>query len=123
MFSRTQLPANDEELYVATFLGSPTDTPTPCSTPGSLDTDFDGDGKVVTRFGSGSVLSAIALQADSKVVAAGSVETGTGTKFLVVRYNVDGSLDETFAGDGYAVTEFGGSRAGQMELRSNLTAR
>lgn len=115
--SQTHLPVTG----AVSFMGTPTDTPTPCSTPGSLDTTFDGDGKVITRFGDGSILYAIALQADGKIVAVGSVDTGTSNQFLVVRYNVDGSLDETFAGQGYTVTEFGGSssRANAVAIQSD----
>ncbi|MCA1681276.1 MAG: hypothetical protein LC777_21195, partial [Actinobacteria bacterium] len=67
---------------------------------GSLDTDpttgFGDGGKVTTLVGGGSpsiILSALALQSDGKIVAAG------GNK--IVRYNDDGSLDDTgFGTDG-----------------------
>ena len=39
---------------------------------GSLDTSFDGDGKVVTDFGGGDVAVDVAIQSDGKIVAAGS---------------------------------------------------
>jgi len=63
---------------------------------GSLDTSFDGDGKLST-FINGEDASAydVAVQADRKIVAVG-LTTG-GTSFLS-RYNEDGTLDTTFAG-------------------------
>src|ERR671935_228601 len=45
---------------------------------GSLDTNFDGTGKVTTAFGSGNDLaSALAVQPDGKLVAAGSSDNGS----------------------------------------------
>jgi uncharacterized delta-60 repeat protein len=76
---------------------------------GSLDPSFDGDGKVVTNFGSDldSVLG-VAIQADGKIVAAGFTDAGVNpANFALARYNPDGSLDPTFAGDGTLVTDFG----------------
>jgi uncharacterized delta-60 repeat protein len=77
---------------------------------GSLDTSFDGDGKVTTDFGFGSELgSAIALQSDGKIVVAGW--TGSGD-FAIARYSPDGSLDTTFDGDGKVTSDLGGSEVG-----------
>jgi uncharacterized delta-60 repeat protein len=74
---------------------------------GSLDTGFDGDGKVTTAIGTGSdVASDVALQGDGKIVAGGHCYTGT-TDFCLARYNPDGSLDSTFDGDGKVTTAIG----------------
>jgi uncharacterized delta-60 repeat protein len=58
------------------------------NTNGSLDTSFDNDGIVTTGVGGAF---AVAIQADGKIVAAGTV---------VFRYNTDGSMDTTFNGTG-----------------------
>ncbi|MGD2205983.1 MAG: hypothetical protein PVH17_04310, partial [Anaerolineae bacterium] len=71
---------------------------------GSLDTSFDGDGKVTTDFGGGDVGSALVLQPDGKLVAAGE----SRDNFALARYNADGSLDTSFDGDGKVTTDFGG---------------
>ena len=72
---------------------------------GSLDTSFDGDGKVTTSILNVSdVCNSVAVQADGKIVAAGSSGTGSGSNFSLVRYNSDGSLDNTFDGDGKLTT-------------------
>jgi uncharacterized delta-60 repeat protein len=74
------------------------------NTDGSLDTSFDGDGKVVTTIGSGnSVASAVKVQGDGKIVVAGYTEI-TPNSFAVVRYNTDGSLDSSFGSEGKVVT-------------------
>lgn len=75
-------------------------------TPGGLDTSFDGDGKVVTTLEGSD--QAMAIQPDGRIVVVGfSVQVGTGSDFTVVRYDVDGSLDESFGGDGVVVTPIG----------------
>ncbi len=70
------------------------------NTDGSPDTSFSIDGKVVTAIGSnnGGSANSVAVQADGRIVAAGS---GILENALV-RYNVDGSLDSSFSGDGRA---------------------
>jgi len=73
---------------------------------GSLDSTFDGDGKVTTTVGtSSSYAYGVAIQSDGKIVAAGYASTATsGTDFALVRYNVNGSLDTTFGGAGVVTT-------------------
>jgi uncharacterized delta-60 repeat protein len=77
---------------------------------GSLDTSFDGDGRVRTDFdGNSDGARAVALQADGKIVAAGGANFGRD--FALARYNTDGSLDASFDGDGKVTTGFGFSLA------------
>jgi uncharacterized delta-60 repeat protein len=73
--------------------------------PGDLDTTFSGDGKIVESALASSFANAVAIQADGKIVVAGSV----GGDFIVARYNRNGTLDTTFSNDGIVVTDFGGS--------------
>ena len=75
---------------------------------GSLDTNFDGTGKVTTAFGSGNDLaSALAVQPDGKLVAAGSSDNGSNFDVALARYNADGSLDTSFKGTGKVTTAIG----------------
>jgi uncharacterized delta-60 repeat protein len=78
---------------------------------GSLDTTFDGDGRVTTNFpgGGANTARAIAIQSDGKIVAAGGSHTPFVDVFALARYNTDGSLDATFDGDGRVITDFGGT--------------
>lgn len=73
---------------------------------GSLDTSFDGDGKVITSVGSSQdSAAAVAIQADGKIVAAGhSSIDGVSAIFALVRYNADGSLDASFGTGGKVIT-------------------
>ena len=71
---------------------------------GSLDATFDGDGRVLTDFGTTDFARGVAIQADGKIVAAGE---GDFDDFGLARYNPDGSLDATFDGDGRVYTDFG----------------
>lgn len=73
------------------------------NTDGSLDTFFDGDGKVTTNLGNNyDYISEIAIQpSDGKIIVVGSKNIGINDNNIVVaRYNIDGSLDNTFDEDG-----------------------
>ena len=77
---------------------------------GSLDSTFDSDGRVTTNFpGNSAEASALAIQADGKLVVAGDTDTGTDFNFALTRYNSDGSLDSTFGSSGRVTTDFAGS--------------
>jgi uncharacterized delta-60 repeat protein len=80
---------------------------------GSLDTSFDGDGKLMTDFSNGSTdtMTSAALTPDGKIVAVGWTTFATvGTyDYAVVRYNPDGSLDAGFDGDGIKTIDVGGN--------------
>jgi len=74
---------------------------------GSLDSDFDFDGKVTTDIGSDeeNALS-LALQIDGKIVVGGSSGSFGSTEMTLLRYNSDGSLDTNFSSDGIATINF-----------------
>lgn len=75
---------------------------------GSLDTAFNGTGKVVTAYGSSNVAAdSVAIQSDGKIVVAGQTYNGSNNDFALVRYNADGSLDTTFNGTGKVTTDIG----------------
>src|SRR3954449_4640609 len=79
--------------------------------PGDLDSSFSLDGKQTTDFaGSANFGQAVAVQADGKIVVAGSSDEGaTGSDFALARYNGDGTLDSSFSDDGKQTTAFAGS--------------
>jgi uncharacterized delta-60 repeat protein len=81
---------------------------------GSLDTSFDGDGKVTTNLGEYAVARSVALHND-KIIAAGSSSNG----FAVVRYEQDGRLDTTFSGDGKITTSIGDDSLSDASLQSD----
>jgi uncharacterized delta-60 repeat protein len=73
---------------------------------GSLDSSFNGTGKVATdlNLNSDDIGNAVTLQSDGRIVAAGQ----SADDFGLVRYNSNGSLDESFGGgDGIVTTNFG----------------
>lgn len=68
---------------------------------GVLDNSFDGDGIVKTEVGeSYTNISTLVLQPDGKIVAAGSAYFNGNEDFALVRYNTNGSLDQSFSDDG-----------------------
>jgi len=77
-------------------------------TNGTLDPTFGAGGKVTTDFGSGTDdVRALSIQADGKLVVAGSSVNGTTSDFALARYNTDGSLDTTFGTGGKVTTAIG----------------
>jgi uncharacterized delta-60 repeat protein len=82
---------------------------------GDLDTTFGGDGRITSyavpsRPGRSDTVFGIAIQADGKIIAAGfsGVPQTSTYDFALIRYNPDGSLDNTFSADGRLITNFGG---------------
>jgi uncharacterized delta-60 repeat protein len=74
---------------------------------GSLDPTFDDDGLVTTGIRDDiDYGEAVAIQSDGKIIVAGSAYGANYCDFALVRYNPDGSLDETFDGDGIVTTDF-----------------
>ena len=77
---------------------------------GQLDTSFGGDGKVTTDVTArGDFASKVAIQADGKIVVVGGASWEGNPKFVILRYNADGTLDTTFGGDGRVTTDFTGA--------------
>lgn len=76
--------------------------------PGTLDNTFGTNGKVTSTFGDYfSAASAVALQSDGKIIVAGTHHNGTDNDFAIVRYNNNGSLDNTFGTGGKVLLGLG----------------
>jgi uncharacterized delta-60 repeat protein len=81
---------------------------------GVLDATFGGDGKVTTNTGQGEeAATAVAIEPDGTTLVAGYTDqpheagdTFGPSKFAVVRYRKDGSLDPTFGTKGKVKTSF-----------------
>src|SRR5207237_6442009 len=65
----------------------------------TLDTSFDGDGKLETDFGNSTFDAAtdVVVQPDGRIVAVGQTDINF-IDFAVARYNPNGSLDASFGG-------------------------
>ncbi len=88
---------------------------------GTLDSSFGGDGKVTTDVGPGNdVATDLVLQSDGKLVAAGLSARTTGryepARFLLIRYQPDGTRDRTFGQGGIVTTGFGAVDSGAYGL-------
>jgi uncharacterized delta-60 repeat protein len=68
---------------------------------GDLDTTFGTGGKVTTLVGTGSSAHDLVIQPDGKIIICGGANLG-GNRILLIRYNNDGSLDNTFGTGGIA---------------------
>ncbi|MBL0281932.1 MAG: T9SS type A sorting domain-containing protein [Bacteroidetes bacterium] len=77
------------------------------SQAGELDLSFGGDGFIITELGeSFDGITSMAIQEDGKIVAVGYSYGATHSNFGIARYNIDGSLDNTFSLDGKLVFDF-----------------
>jgi uncharacterized delta-60 repeat protein len=76
---------------------------------GSLDTTFGNGGKLVNDlFGeSDDIATSLIIQPDGKLVVAGRTGQYPNFKFALVRYNSYGNFDQSFAGSGKVMTDFG----------------
>ncbi|QOZ66399.1 hypothetical protein WN72_08270 [Bradyrhizobium arachidis] len=83
------------------------------NTNGTLDTSFDGDGKVRTSLVSGDDrATGVVIQSDGKIIVAGwalisEQDARAAHEFALARYNANGSLDTTFGDAGVVLTEIG----------------
>jgi uncharacterized delta-60 repeat protein len=86
---------------------------------GSLDTTFGTCGRVVTDFaGDDAAASALVIQPDGKLVAAGRNKVTNQTAFALARYAPDGTLDPIFGAAGRVVTPIGtDAEAGGLALQ------
>ena len=75
---------------------------------GTLDTSFASSGKIYYNIPNKSycVAESIAIQTDGKILVAGHAEGD----FALLRYNINGTLDNTFGTSGFTTTDFGNSQ-------------
>jgi uncharacterized delta-60 repeat protein len=88
------------------------------SGPGSLDESFDGDGKLTTAVGLGGAdFRDVVVDPEGRTVAVGSADVDPDydedhiqNDLLIARFDVDGSPDAEFSGDGFLTVDFGTAR-------------
>jgi uncharacterized delta-60 repeat protein len=73
---------------------------------GRLDFQFGRSGK---RYDNRSSGEALAIQADGRLLTAGSSTDDPGSDFALVRFQSNGRLDKTFGANGLVLTDFGGT--------------
>ncbi|HEY9692375.1 MAG TPA: DUF4347 domain-containing protein [Oculatellaceae cyanobacterium] len=81
----------NEDIAIVRYLGGVS------SGSGQLDASFGGgDGKVTTDFGFYERVEKLAVQSDGKLVVLASTSSGNN----LIRYNLDGTIDTSFGGNG-----------------------
>jgi uncharacterized delta-60 repeat protein len=90
---------------------------------GVLDKTFgpDGDGVIETQVADRDSARgrAVAIQPDAKILVAGWARSGGDDVMIVVRYNTDGSLDNTFDKDGKVTVRINDSAGYDMALQND----
>ena len=84
--------------------------------PGALDPTFGNNGKITLDFFEESdEAKDVAIQTDGKILVAGTINLNFNIQFAIVRYNEDGTLDNTFSDDGKANVQFGTNGFSSLE--------
>ncbi|MFT4049400.1 MAG: delta-60 repeat domain-containing protein [Solirubrobacterales bacterium] len=74
---------------------------------GSLDSSFDGDGRAVLAIaGKDAVAKAVAIAPDGSIDVVGRTTTAGVYNFLAARFTSSGTIDPSFGGGGYAISDF-----------------
>jgi uncharacterized delta-60 repeat protein len=90
---------------------------------GSLDSSFDGDGKIGLHYAPDHATfgRGVVIQEDGKVVVAGSTYDTTNktpSGLVLLRFQPDGHIDPSFgsSGDGWVFTDFGTGRESALDM-------
>lgn len=67
---------------------------------GNLDLSFNNTGIIVTPIAYSAEAHAIAIQSDGKIILGGTSQGSRNIEFTLMRYNIDGSTDESFGEKG-----------------------
>ncbi|MBS1745724.1 MAG: hypothetical protein JST21_06115, partial [Bacteroidetes bacterium] len=76
---------------------------------GKIDSSFGVNGIAIADYGKGDIAYDIAIQPDGKIIIQGS----SSGYFNTLRYLPNGTLDASFGGQGYAITQFSGLATGE----------
>ena len=89
---------------------------------GQPDNSFNGNGKQTTDVGSDELIgNSAGLQSNGKILVAGYTQNGGLNDFAVVRFNINGTIDNTFNGTGTVTTDFNNTDdyAGSIAIQSD----
>jgi len=86
---------------------------------GALDPGFGSGGSLAVKLNTLDLASAVAVQADGRIVFAGSAVVSGNYDFAVLRATTEGALDPTFSGNGHVTTPVGAGR----DLASDLAVQ
>ncbi len=85
----------------------------PAQYAGYLDASFGINGKTTTSISNDDdVATCMTLQPDGKIILGGFTGSGTMIDFALIRYNTDGSIDNSFGTNGIATASFDSPNAG-----------
>ncbi|MDD2780798.1 family 16 glycosylhydrolase [Sulfuricurvum sp.] len=88
--------ASEDELFIIQL-----------NSNGSIDTTFGTQGAVSLDIGDYETLYDIDVQSDGKIIAIGDFDTSDGREIVVLRYNPNGTTDQTFGINGTVVINSG----------------
>ncbi|MEO5891073.1 MAG: delta-60 repeat domain-containing protein, partial [Ferruginibacter sp.] len=96
----------DGKIVIAGVAGNNSFVTERLKSNGTPDSSFGTYGIKVTEFNGASFARSVVIQSDGKIVVAGHTADNSKAYFAVVRYNPNGSNDNSFNGNGKALTDF-----------------
>ncbi len=91
---------------------------------GSLDSGFDGDGKLTFSFINGlETAYDLAIQPDGKIIVVGSAQNMSGAGMALARLNLDGSFDGSFGTGGKLYASLGAARGNAQAVALQTDGR
>ena len=80
---------------------------------GTLDTSFNGTGKILKAIGPGTdYATGLAIQPDGKIIVSGAAFNGVDDDIALIRLNPDGTMDGSFGSGGIVTTSIRGQDRG-----------
>src|SRR5262245_61198404 len=75
--------------------------------PGSLDLNFDGDGKLIHPFSTTDVAYKVAVQENDQKIVVGGLQNHSSQNFnfMIARLNPNGTFDTSFGNGGVGTTD------------------
>ncbi len=99
---------NDGKILICGYLFGGADNWKPfllkLNSDGSYDTNFGNGGYISHEYEAVTITETMSVQEDGKIVTAGYISKPSN-KGIVMRYNADGQLDNTFGTNGYVIFE------------------
>ncbi|HEY2725969.1 MAG TPA: hypothetical protein VGI61_02270 [Parafilimonas sp.] len=85
--------------------------------PGSIDSTFGNNGKVISTFQNYNTAESVLIEQDQKIIIAGESSSGG----IAVRYNTDGTIDSSFGMNGFFITaELGIKITGALDKNEKI---
>jgi uncharacterized delta-60 repeat protein len=88
------------------------------NTDGTIDPNFNGGRRLIVFNGNENAWD-MTVQADGKILLAGTTHDGSVSQFRVVRINANGTVDFSFSGDGFSTVPISNTGEGNIAVQND----